>query len=346
MRVRFSWADYAHDEVLDTGELSATFLNEAFETRAELVGAPRGVWRSTSGVQYGSQRFSVKADASLLPPTQTDRFALLNLHEFNLAPLRIDAALQFETKRIAARADLALGNAAARGDFSGLSGSLGASYAFVPGWVIAGDGFFSTRAPVVEELFTQGTDPGVQGGLLGNRDLAQETAWGFEAVVRGFGPRWSIEASACDDRSPDYIFTAHIGDVVAGLPVFRFLADQAEYYAFEVQGKVDLLSLGGAAFGADALIDYTRATLSDGSPVPQIPPLQMLGGLGARSRAITASVEIDGTVPRTARALSKPRRRSSRAGSDVAGNRAAHHHALPDHRLRRPSDNQCRAVRR
>lgn len=293
LRFRFGWADYAHDEVLDTGELTATFINDAFEARAEVVGAQRGVWRATSGAQFVSRDFSVRAATPLLPPTDTSQFAVFTSHEFNLAPVRIEAALRWETTAIEARPDLALGNPAADRDYSGLSGSLGASYTVAPGWVIAGSGFFSTRAPVVEELFTQGTDPGTQGVLLGNPDLPEETAWGFEAVLRGFGPEWSIEASAYYNRFPDYIFTAQTADVVDGLPVFRFLADEAEYYGFEVQGKLDLFDLGSATIGVDALMDYTRASLADGSPVPRIPPLRALGGVSARADTFDARIEVE-----------------------------------------------------
>lgn len=293
LRFRFGWADYAHDEVLDTGELTATFLNQAFEGRAEVVGAQRGIWRATTGVQFISRAFSVRAEAPLLPPTQTGQFAVFSSHEFDLAPVRIEAALRWETTAIEARRDPALGNAPEERDYSGLSGSLGASYVAAPGLVIAGSGFFSRRAPVVEELYTQGTDPGTQGVLLGNPELPQETAWGFEGVVRGFGARWSLEASAYYNRFPDYIFTAQTAAVVDGLPVFRFLADEAEYFGFEMQGKLDLFDLGSATIGVDALMDYTRATLADGTPVPRIPPLRVLAGVGARAAAFDARIEVE-----------------------------------------------------
>lgn len=295
IRVRFGWADYAHDEVLDTGELTATFLNDAFEARAELVGAERGIWRATTGVQFGYRDFRVIADSPLLPPTETSQFALFSLHEFDLAPVRIEAALRFENTAIESQPDPLLGNAARERDFSGVSGSLGISYGVAPGWTLAGNGFFAARAPVVEELFTQGTDPGTQGVLLGNPDLGEENSWGFEAVVRGFGAAWSIEASAYYTRFPDYIFTAQTGDVVDGLPVFRFLGDQAEYYGFEVQGKLDFAELAGARIGVDALADYTRATLDDGSPVPRIPPFRMLGGLSARGSRLDGRMELEWT---------------------------------------------------
>jgi iron complex outermembrane receptor protein len=293
VKLRFGWADYAHDEVLTTGALTATFINEAFEARAELVGAERGVWRATTGAQFVYRDFRVAADAPLLPPTVTSQFALFSLHEFDLDAIRIEAALRWETTAIEARAEPLLATAARERDFSGLSGALGASYRFAPGWALAGNAFFSVRAPVVEELFTQGTDPGTQGVLLGNPDLGEENAWGLEAVLRGFGTRWSLEASAYFTRFPDYIFTAETGAVQDGLPVFRFLADAAEYWGFEVSGKIDLVDLGSTTIALDAVADYTRATLDDGSPVPRIPPFRMLGGVAARGNRFDARAEIE-----------------------------------------------------
>ncbi|NKB15722.1 MAG: TonB-dependent receptor, partial [Sphingomonadales bacterium] len=104
---------------------------------------------------------------------------------------------------------------------------------------------------------------------------------------------WSLEASAYFNRFPDYIFAAETGEVIAGLPVFQFRSDMAEYYGFEVQGKIDLFDLGSTTIAADALLDYTRATLADGTAVPRIPPLRALGGVSARSRVFDARMEME-----------------------------------------------------
>ena len=230
----------------------------------------------------------------MLPPNETTQFATFSVNEFNFNPLRIEAGWRIEKTDISGRADPILGNAAVTREFTSISASAGASLRFAPGWLVAINGFYSERAPVVEELFTQGTDPGTQGVLLGNATLAQERAWGVEGVMRGFGNGWSVEGAVHYSKFPNYIFAAQTGDIVDGLPVFQFTAARADYFGFEVQGKTDLVSFGDWTLGVDALADYSRATLLDGGgPVPRIPPFRLLGGMGVRQPAFNARVEVE-----------------------------------------------------
>ena len=294
IRVRFGWADYAYDELLDTGEVVSTFLNQAFEARAEAGGVQRGVWRGTTGIQLYFRDFSVRAEAPLLPATETTQIATFSHHEFDLAPLKVEAGWRYETTAIVSQPDPILGNPALDRDFTSISATLGAGYALARTWNIGLTGFYSERAPVVEELFTQGVAPGTQGVLLGNPALDEETSWGLEGVVRGYGARWSIEASAYYTRFPDYIFASQTAAVVGGLPVFQFIADSAEYYGFEIQGKADVATFGGWTVGLDALADYTRAKpLDGGGAVPRIPPLRILGGMTARSDGLDGRIELE-----------------------------------------------------
>lgn len=298
LRFRAGWADYSHDELLRDGTVQSTFSNDAFEVRAEAVGRRRGIWRTTSGLQYSYRDFRVIGAAPLLPASETEQFAMFSHHEFDLRPLRIDLGTRSERTSIDSKADIILQNTPIRRSFTSYSASLGASYQIANNWTLATNGFYSERAPVVEELLTQGTDPGTQGVLLGNAGLGEERAWGFEALVRAFGPRWSVEASAYYTRFPDYIFAAQTGDVVNGLPVFQFTGASASYYGFEAQAKVDVATIGAWTIGVDALADYTRASLTDGDgDVPRIPPLRLLGGVAARG----ATIEMRGEVEWTAR---------------------------------------------
>lgn len=296
LRFRLGVADYAHDELLDNGSVIATFLNQAFEARAEIAGATRGVWRPTTGIQVTFRDFRVVGDAPLLPPNETTQVATFSVHEFNLDPVRIEAGWRIERTEVSARTDPILLNAASDREFTSISGSAGASWKFAPGWLLAVNGQYSERAPVAEELYTQGTDPGTQGVLLGNDQLGQERSWGVEAVLRSFGSSWSVEGAVHYSRFPNYIFAAQTGAIVDALPVFQFTAAGADYFGFEVQGKVDLATLDAATFSVDALADYSQATLTDGGgPVPRIPPFRLLGAMGLRAPGLTARVEVEWT---------------------------------------------------
>lgn len=294
LRIRFGWADYSHDEQQPDGTVLSTFSNEAIEARVEVVSARRGIWRVTSGVQYGWRDFRVIGSAPLLPASETEQFATFSNHEFDLRPLRIEVGTRTEYTDIQSRTDRALGNVPIHRSFTSYSVAVGASYVVAPAWTVALNGQYSERAPVAEELLTQGTDPGTQGVLLGNEALGEERSWGVEGVVRGFGARWSVEGAVHYTRFPDYIYAEQTGAVVDGLPVFQFTAASARYFGFELNAKADVAQLGGMTVGIDGLIDYNRATLGNsGGAVPRIPPLRLLGGIGARNDRFDARAELE-----------------------------------------------------
>ncbi len=294
VRGRFGWADYKHNEVNVGGPITATFLNLGYEARLEAVlGQPGGDLKSTLGAQFYSRDFRVTGPAPLLPPTETEQIALFALHEWNLDPLKLEASFRYEHDGITSEIDSILANPAIDRTFDLFSLSGGGNYALSSQWKIALSGHYSERAPVVEELFTQGVDPGTQGQLIGNPALGIETSYGVEAILRGKGHAWSGSATFYYTYFSNYIFARESGAVVDGLPVFQFLEDGARYLGFEVQGSVDVARVHGWTVKLDGLIDYTRATLSTGAPVPRIPPLRVLFGAEAGPATLNGRAEIE-----------------------------------------------------
>lgn len=100
----------------------------------------------------------------------------------------------------------------------------------------------------------------------------------------------SLRSSFAHDA---YIFARETGGLIAGLPVFQFQEQGARYLGFDVQGAVDVAQINGWTVQLDGLIDYTRATLSDGAPVPRIPPLRVLFGVQAGPPDINGRAEIE-----------------------------------------------------
>lgn len=294
VRGRFGWADYRHNEVIVGGPVTATFQNIGHESRLEVVlGAPGAAWKFTIGGQFYSRDFRVVGAAPLLPPTETEQLALFTLQELKLGALKLEASARYEHVGITASVDPILANPAADRAFDLFSLAGGVNYALAGGWHIALSGHFSQRAPVVEELFTQGVDPGTQGQLIGNPALGIETSAGLEAILRGKGRGWSGNATFYYTSFSNYIFARESGVVIDGLPVFQFLEQAADYLGFEVQGSVDVVRIDQWAVQLDGLIDYTRATLFDGSPVPRIPPLRLLLGAQTGSAALNGRAEVE-----------------------------------------------------
>ena len=294
LRGRFGWADYKHNEVIVGGPVTATFLNLGYEARLEAVlGQPGSDLKSTLGGQFYARDFRVTGPAPLLPPTQTEQIAFFALHELNLNPIKLEASFRYEHVGITSAIDPILANPAIDRIFDLFSLSGGGNYALSSDWKIALNGHYSERAPVVEELFTQGVDPGTQGQLIGNPALGVEASYGIEAILRGKGRGWTGSATFYYTYFSNYIFARESGVIVNGLPVFQFLEDGARYLGFEVQGSVDVARVNDWSVKLDGLIDYTRATLSDRSPVPRIPPLRVLFGAEAGSAALNGRAEIE-----------------------------------------------------
>lgn len=299
IRGRFGWADYLHNEVEVGGPISATFINKAYESRLEAVFGGKGRWKATLGGQYYDRDFRVTGPAPLLPPNRTAQFGLFTLHEFDLARIKFEGSVRYEHVAISSEIDPILANPLISRDFDTWSFAGGANVGIINDWKIALNLSYQQRAPVVEELFTQGVDPGTQGQLIGNPSLGLETSFGIEAVLHGGGPGYTLTASAYYTRFPNFIFARESGATVDGLPVFQFLENGARYYGFEAQGSVDLARLADWKITADGLVDYTDATLDNGAPVPRIPPLRVLIGAGATTPTITARAEVEWVMPQT-----------------------------------------------
>ncbi|OYY90617.1 MAG: hypothetical protein B7Y45_06625 [Sphingomonas sp. 28-66-16] len=299
VRARFGWADYVHHEVNVGGPITANFLNTAYEARLEAVVGGTSQLKATLGAQLYQRDFTVTGPAPLLPPTRTTQLSLFTLGEIDLAPLRLEAAVRYEHVAIRSSVDPILFNPAIDRSFDPVSIAAGANYSLSRDWKVALNAFYQQRAPVVEELFTQGIDPGTQGQLIGNPALGLERSWGVEAILRGGGPGWSASATGYYTRYPNIIFARENGASRDGLPVFLFLESGAAYYGYEIQGNIEVGQAGDWKIAADALIDYAHATLTGGAPVPRIPPLRLLAGADVGGDRLTSRAEIEWITPQS-----------------------------------------------
>ncbi len=298
LRGRFAWADYRHFEEVRGGARSATFLNLGYEGRIEAVFG-RGRWRTTLGAQYYDRDFRVLGAAPLLPPSCTRQYALFAVHDLDLGRLKLEGAVRYERSDVSAEMDVILQNRPLQRGFGVWSLSGGANVALLTDWTLAANASYFERAPVVEELLTQGIDPGTQGQLTGNPALPIERSWTFEAILRGQGGWGSATISAYYADFSTYIFPAQTAGMVQGLPIFAFAARPARYWGLEAQARLPVAQWRGLGIATDMLLDYTEATLAGGEPVPRIPPLRMLGGVSAEGARINARAEIEWTTPQS-----------------------------------------------
>jgi iron complex outermembrane recepter protein len=120
-----------------------------------------------------------------------------------------------------------------------------------------------------------------------------EKAWGIEAYVRGrVGPA-QISVTAFRNWFDNFIYLSETGEEEDDLPVFQFLQADADYMGVEGEISLPFYDSEGLRLIAEAGGEYVHAELTDGTPLPRIPPLSLFGALEAEAGPIDARVEVE-----------------------------------------------------
>jgi iron complex outermembrane receptor protein len=294
LRLRYGFADYRHDEVEEDGTVASTFTSEGHEARLELTQAKRGAWSGAIGGQFLVRDFDVVGEEAFLPRSATNQLGLFALQQFALGRFKLELGGRYEHTEVSARPGPDQPDfVCADRNFDTLSGSAGTSYDLGGGWRVGANLSRTARAPAAEELFANGPHAGTQAFEIGDPDFRVERSWGVEGFVRRAGPDFSFEASAFHNWFDNFIYQEFTGAEEDDLPVFQFRQADARYWGFEVQASATLARIGGVRIVGDALADYVRATIKGSGPAPRIPPLRLLGGIGAETRHVDARVEVE-----------------------------------------------------
>ena len=298
--LRAGFADYQHAELAPDGSVGTTFLNKGIEARLELTQAVHGAWHGATGAQFVNRDFNVIGDEAFLPKNGTRQYGLFTLQTLDYGAWKLEAGARFERSQLSARPAAAQSQfAVAARSFDTLSFSGGASRQFAPGWRIGLNLSRTERAPAAEELFANGPHAGTEAFEIGDPDLRVERASSIEAVLRGQGDGYSVEASVYHTWFDNFVSLNRTGAIEDGLPVYQISQAGARWLGFEVQGEVTLAKLGPWTVKADALADYVRATIDGFGPAPQIPPLRVLGGIGAGSDRWDLRAEVERVTAQT-----------------------------------------------
>jgi iron complex outermembrane receptor protein len=285
LTTRWGYSDYTHTE-LEGDQIGTTFAVEGVEGRVELVQNDRGGWRGSIGAQYLFRDFAAVGAEAFVPPNTTESAALFALQEVDFDPFEVEAGARFE------RTDAASDTLGIDRSFDTFSAALGFAYSPTPGLRLGLNGSRAARAPSAEELFADGPHIATQQFEIGDPDLDQETAWGLEAYARGSMGGADFGLAVYRTWFDDFVFLQATGEEQDELPVYRQLQQGADHFGIEAEASVPLFRAAGFRMVGDVQGDYVRATLDDGTPVPRIPPLSLLGALEAQSDALDARAEV------------------------------------------------------
>jgi iron complex outermembrane receptor protein len=286
LKLRVGYSDYTHTEFEGPGEVGTVFDAASIEARAELVQKESGMLRGATGVQFLHRDFSAVGAEAYVPPNLTDQLAVFTLQEFGTGPLQIEAAARAEFTNVEAQT---LG---IQRDYDTFSGALGLVYEGIEGVRIGINGSRAERAPSAEELFSNGPHIATQAFEIGDADLDTETAWGLEAYARGSIGAGTFNLTAYRQWFGNYIFLEGTGAEEDDLPVFQYLQQDADFWGVEADISYPIIDTEGFRLLTDLRASYVEAELADGTAVPRIPPLSLLGALEAQTGAFDVRGEV------------------------------------------------------
>ena len=286
LKLRVGYSDYTHTEFEGPGEVGTVFDSTSVEARAELVQNAGGVLRGSTGLQYQHRDFFAVGAEAYVPPNLTDQVAIFTLQELGTGPFQIEAAARAEFTNVEAQT---LG---IERDYDTFSGALGVVYEGIEGIRIGLNGSRAERAPSAEELFSNGPHIATQAFEIGNPDLDTESAWGLEAYARGEIGAGTFNLAVYKQWFDNYIFLEETGLEEDDLPVFLYLQQDADFWGVEADFSYPVIDTDGFRLLTDLRASYVEAELADGTAVPRIPPLSLLGALEAQTQAFDVRGEV------------------------------------------------------
>ena len=283
--LRVGYAEYEHTE-LEGGEVGTVFENAGWEGRLDLVQRPFGDLDGSLGFQFVTRDFEAVGEEAFTPPSETRQFALFAVEEVHWDPVTLEAGLRYEHTRVDAR------RSDGKRRFDSFSFSVGAGWAPNDDYLFGVSLSRTERPPTAEELYSFGPHLATGGFEIGNADFDEEAGLTVEVTARRRHGHLTSSVNVFYTWFDDFIFQRLSGEEMDGLPVRRFVQDDAEFVGGEFEVTVEAFSLGYLTGLVDVGLDYVHAREKQShDPLARIPPFSLFGGVGVQSEYIDGRFE-------------------------------------------------------
>jgi iron complex outermembrane receptor protein len=315
---------------LSSDGVRQTFTNKEQEGRIEVQLVPFNlrfaVLTTAIGVQGGHQELTAPGDDATSPlnglwdPNHNSRVAGYMFNEFKFSPTtKAQVAGRIENVRLTgtvpgtipdvfdvAADPASIGPATQRNlQFTSKSASVGVIQNLM--WDLVGSvtAQYVERAPKPAELFSRGGHDATATFDIGNPNLKVEVAQSIEAGIRRAVGPFRFELTGYYTRFNGFIFrnlTGNTCDATAcvdandpnplELRQARYDQRDATFRGAEFQSQWEVAPLWMGVVGIENQFDVVRATFTDGTNVPRIPPVRVGGGLFYRDSNWLARVNL------------------------------------------------------
>jgi iron complex outermembrane receptor protein len=306
-RLKFAYSDYEHREIdVPAGAVETIIGQEGFDTRFELLNDEILGWVGALGLQIGRTDLSATGDEAFLPTHTTNSGALFLFQELKRDRTTWQIGARLEHREISTDAfdnilfvegvdplnnggiDYATSNGPRDDSRTTLAASLGAIYDLNPDYKLAWTASYTERAPTGQELYADGPHIGTAAFEIGNPNLDDEVALGFEISLRKVNGFVTGSLTGFVNVFDGFIYEQNTGNQVVfedpdGIPnngdeeslnEVLFAQRDAIFYGFEAEAIWHLHKEASHTLDLTTALDYTFATERGGPDLPRIPPLK------------------------------------------------------------------------
>lgn len=298
--------DYKHIEFEGPGEPGTVFNNDAIEARLEATHAAVGPLRGVFGIQHLDRDFVADGEeAFVVVPVNTRQTGLFLVEELTLGPARLEGGVRIE------QVDLSADGAPDR-DFDATSLSLGLNWELTDALRLSVSASASERAPVAEELYSDGPHLATETFEVGNADLDVETANNLDVTLHFHSERLFGHLTLFATQYDDYIFQAFAdtnndgeADVVTEegelpgpmeegeLLLVNYTQADADFAGGEAEFGAVLVPTGPLGeWSVRVFGDTVSGELDGGTNLPRITPTRIGVGVDWAIRNLNASLKL------------------------------------------------------
>lgn len=285
LNVRLGFNDYEHTEFEGNGEAGTVFATEAIEGRVELAHEELWGFEGATGVQFLTREFSAIGEEAFVQPVDTQTIGIFYVGQRDFGDRAVEVGLRYEhveqdpTSGPRQRFDLG-------------AASIGVIQPLNDYWTLSAQLDYSSRAPVAEELYSDGPHLATQSFEIGDPALREETAVNFSASLAYEANAVFFALNAYQTSFSDFIYEVATGAEEDGLPVFRWQQQDATFAGLEADLGWNALTWRDGKLALKTGFDLVRGQLDSGvnQNLPRIPPRRWRVGAVVNWQDLVAEV--------------------------------------------------------
>ena len=290
LKLDWSMNIYEHSEIEESGVVGTKFENDAWEGRLEAAHVPVAQWSGVVGIQTNYRDYVASGEEALTPPVVSTSYGLFWIGQRNLNKLQLETGVRLEYVNHDPSGNPSIESK----NFTTGSASFGAVLPFRRGWQLSGLVDWASRAPVSEELFSNGPHFAAQSFDIGDPTLDNEVALNFSSTLSYKRDGLETAVTAYLTEFTNFIYPTVTGEEEDDLPIYQFRESEATFVGFDVNLSFPVYSWsGGQRLALKTFFDYVsaRVDVPGNRNVPRVPPQRASLGLEFKASSFIATVD-------------------------------------------------------